>query len=84
MSGREELLERKMRDIERWPIQVIFYDEKGRRVFTDYLGIDYDDPELAKTILESMGRRTFRGGKKAVVAIAVRREVLAGAVLKEV
>ena len=76
-------MKRKMYDINLWPTQLIFYDRRGRRFFTDYLHFKVDKSSSTENILRTIGRRIKRPDKKPVIGIAVIRKAIIGVILEE-
>ena len=72
-----------MNEINGLPTQLIFYDEKGRRVFTDYISIEADKSSFTEEILKEIGKRAWRPNKKPVIGIAVIRKAIVGVILEE-
>jgi len=74
----DEVLERKLCDVEDWRTQIIFYDERGRRVFTDYLPFPVSE-ERVREIVEDIKRRLpFPKSVKAKYAVVIERRLVGG------
>jgi len=69
----ERLLAHKIYDIREWPIQVVLYDEKGRRLISEYCPHEDDIPALIRYLKE---RLKGQGRKKPAMFIAISREVV--------
>jgi len=86
MSKEEEVIKlgkvvsRKVHDIMRWPFQIIFYDERGKRVFTDYVA--YLDMAIA-LVIDYPKVLERRGKKVPKIALIVERKVVDSRILEE-
>ena len=79
----DRVLERKLRDAEHWRTQIIFYDERGRRVFTDYLSLPVSE-EQARNIVEDL-KRYIPSHKvlRVKYAIVIERRLVGGFKLED-
>jgi len=76
-----ELIERKKRDIQHDRYQIVIYDEKGRRVFTDYILVK-PTPEDLMRYYEYMKRFNPEKMRKAKVIIVIERKFVNGVILE--
>jgi len=67
------LLKHKIYDIRMWPIQVVLYDEKGRRLMTEYCPYEDDIPALIRYLKEWLEKQRR---KRPAMFIAISREVV--------
>jgi len=76
----EKVKNRKEYDITAWPYQIIFYDEKGRRIFTDYVA----HLPMATALVKDYPRLARKRGKKVPkIALIVERKVIESQILEE-
>ena len=78
----EERLKQKELDVECMRYQIIFYDEHGRRVWTDYTSVE-PDLEFISRYHEFMKRHNPRKAERAKFVVVIERKFVCGVILSE-
>jgi len=80
MSDLERIRDNKVNEIEKWGIQVVLYDSRGNRLYTDYFTSNVH-PEFAIKVAVST-YESKKPGRKPAIAIVIRRRYIASKILE--